>query len=196
MRSLNWFGLSCVFSRAPSVGGQDEAFETNSKPSDWTGSEIQRNIWENEVERGLDDCQPPGRSAASVPGARPFTHSKPQLLLTYSGPVLRPPAVLSRWPSEFNELRQVESDFVLDDFTQRDIRGAKAGDVRHQRPAGASAATVQLPDASGNQVDQDVRIRDLLQSFFDQGGIHVAAVPYSISHCAPSESRASAPISR
>src|SRR5262249_13718730 len=57
MWSLNWSGLSCVFPCTSSAGGQDEASETNSKRSDWTGSEIQRSIWENEVERGLADCQ-------------------------------------------------------------------------------------------------------------------------------------------
>jgi len=79
--------------------------------------------------------------------------------------MLRPPGVLSRWTSEFNELRRVETDFALDDFTQRDIRHAKVGDVRHQWPAGATAAMVQLTDAPGNQVDQNVRVQDLLQSF-------------------------------
>ena len=55
-----------------------------------------------------------------------------------------------------------KADFALDDFTQRNIRGAKVGDVRHQRPVGASAAMVQLTDAPGNQVDQNVEVRDLL----------------------------------
>jgi hypothetical protein len=57
-------GVSDVFPRAPSVGGQDEASETNSKPSDWTGYGIQQSIWENE---GLEDCRPPACSATSAP---------------------------------------------------------------------------------------------------------------------------------
>ena len=52
------------FPRAPFAEG--EPCETNSKPSDWTESEIRRSIWENEADGGPNDRQPQSSSAARL----------------------------------------------------------------------------------------------------------------------------------
>src|ERR1700692_3152733 len=63
-------------------------------------------------------------------------------------PVLWPLAISSRRTRELDQLGHVEAHFILDDFTQRDVRGAEVGGVCHQRPATAARAGVELADAS------------------------------------------------
>jgi hypothetical protein len=48
---LSGSGLSSVIPCAPSAESEGKLSETNSKPNDWTGSEIPQSTWENEAER-------------------------------------------------------------------------------------------------------------------------------------------------
>jgi hypothetical protein len=57
-------------------------------------------------------------------------------------------------------LRHLEVHVALDDFKQCDVRRAQIGAIGQHRPGLTPTLGIQLSDAPGNQVDQDVAIRD------------------------------------
>ena len=65
-----------------------------------------------------------------------------------------------------------EAEFVLDDFAQRDVRRAQVVGVRNQRPAHTAAAGVELADTPGYDVDENVRVANLLHCLFAQFSVH------------------------
>ena len=62
---------------------------------------------------------------------------------------------------------------TLDDFEERDVRGAQAGGFGDERTAARAAGASELPDAPGNQVDQNVGVANFLESFFADVAIQV-----------------------
>jgi len=75
-------------------------------------------------------------------------------------------SLLGSWPGQLDEFGHFESDFVFDDFEQSDIRSAEIAGFGNQRTAHRAGAGVELTDAAGNQVDQNVGVSNLLQGFF------------------------------
>jgi hypothetical protein len=56
------------------------------------------------------------------------------------------PALLGHRPGQFDQFGHFESDFLLDDFQERDIRCAHIPDIGDERPANASGSRVELAD--------------------------------------------------
>lgn len=69
------------------------------------------------------------------------------------------------------------ADFVLDDFDEGDVCDAEAGGIGDEGAAHAATAAVQLTDAAGDEVYEDVGIAHLVEGFTDQFGIHGWCVP-------------------
>ncbi len=70
------------------------------------------------------------------------------------------------WTGQFDEFGHFEADLLFDNFEQGDISDAQVSDIANERAAQSAAAGVELPDASRNQVDQNVGVANLLQCFF------------------------------
>jgi hypothetical protein len=67
---------------------------------------------------------------------------------------------------DFRHLRQFPADLLIDDLEQRDIRRPKAGRVSDKGPTAGATPGIQLPDAPGDEVYQNVGVANLLQCFF------------------------------
>jgi hypothetical protein len=64
-----------------------------------------------------------------------------------------------------------EPDFLLDDFPQGDVSSALVRSLAHQRLADGSAAGVELPDTTGDQINQNVWISNFQQCLSTQFAI-------------------------
>jgi hypothetical protein len=82
-------------------------------------------------------------------------------------------ALLGRWAAQFDEFRHFEADFFLDDFEQGDVRDAQVRAGVNEGTAHGACAGVELADAPGYEVDQNVGVANLLQSFFREFSVQV-----------------------
>ncbi len=67
---------------------------------------------------------------------------------------------------DLGQFRQVPAGLFLDQFRQGDVGRAHVGGVRDERAADGPAAGVELANAPGNKVDQNVGVANFLQCFF------------------------------
>ena len=88
-------------------------------------------------------------------------------------PVLGPLAIPSRGTRKRDDGGHFEPHFSLDNFRQGNVRRAKVPDIGEERTARASAARIELADASRNEVDQDLRVKNFFQCLFDKKSIHM-----------------------
>ena len=75
-------------------------------------------------------------------------------------------ALLADGSGKFHNLGHFDTDLLLDDFNQGDVRRPHVADVSYQRPTQSPASGVELAHASGYQVDQNVGVANFLQRFF------------------------------
>ena len=73
----------------------------------------------------------------------------------------------------------LEADFVFDDFLQRYVRRAQICRVHHERMAHGAAAGIELADATGDQIHQNVGVPNFGQCLFAEFAIQ--RLPSSIS---------------
>lgn len=79
---------------------------------------------------------------------------------------------LSGRTGQDDEFRTFPADFFLDNFAQRDVRDAHLSGVGYERATDRSGAGVELADAAGNEVYQDVGIADFLHGLFYEFSVH------------------------
>jgi hypothetical protein len=86
--------------------------------------------------------------------------------------MLRAPAVPSGWARQFHDRRLIVADLFFDDLTEGNIRGTEVFSAGDQWTADAAVTGVELADALGNHVDQDVGVQDGFEGFFYKERIH------------------------
>jgi len=67
---------------------------------------------------------------------------------------------------DVGKFRHIETDFVVHDFEQRDVRRTEAGDVSDERAVHAAAAGIELAHAARDKIDQNVGVANLLLGLF------------------------------
>jgi hypothetical protein len=112
----------------------------------------------NEAQRGIPSAAGGKVSSFTLP---PSAFAKSVLL-----------ALFGDGPGQFFDFRKVPTDFVLNDLAERNVSRAEIGVIRNQRAAHATAAGVQLTDAAGDDVDENVGRANLFQSFLAEFSVH------------------------
>jgi len=69
---------------------------------------------------------------------------------------------------DFGKLGHFPAKFFLDDFAERDIRGAEIGDIGDEGSADGAGAGIELANAAGDEVDQNVGVANFLEGFFTE----------------------------
>jgi hypothetical protein len=92
---------------------------------------------------------------------------------------LMPLAFFGDRAGQFHELRHFEAHLVFDDFDQREVGGAEVAGVGHERAAQLAGAGIELADAPGNQIDQNVGVANFLQCLFYKFSVQSVGVSKS-----------------
>ena len=80
---------------------------------------------------------------------------------------------------DVREFRHLPGELVLDDLAQGDVRGAEIAHVRNKGTADGAGAGIELANAAGNEVDQNVGVANLLECFFAEFSVQVDSIQMS-----------------